>query len=152
MRNRNNVKKPTMGKVIIQWVITVFLIIGIYTVVGYSVSTVLEQTEYDEYKWLLSDLNEGDYAGCMEYYTLRRQQGGMNTEEYAQFAEFDRFYRQYILCVEYREAKNSEVYQHQIKDCLETMRNICENSLYELNIPHYEYLIESLTVVDEDNL
>ena len=138
-------KKPTLGKVIIQWVITVILVIFIGSMVVYSVELISDSISDNEYRWLLGDLNDGNYADCVESYIVSEHLGEIKDEKFEQFDEFELFYREYILCLEYRKAINPGDYEEEMQECIANMEGICENSEYSYNIPHYEYLLSLVT-------
>ena len=144
------IKKPTLGKIILQCAITIVSILCIWGLASYTIDVVAEQNSTEEFKWRLGDLNDGDYAECVEYYSIQKYLGTASDEKYEQFEEFKQFYMQYILCLEYRKAEQPEQYQDRLQESLDKMWQICQNSSYPQNEPHYEYLIES--VVDAGDL
>lgn len=148
MNKRINLQISNSVKKIARWILSGFLVMMIWGMVTYTVSIIIESGEEDEYSWLLKDLNRGDYADCAEYYTTLLHLGDIDAEEYAQFDEFECFYSDYILCVEYKGAKEPEKYQAQVEECIANMEQIYENTIYSDNIPHYEYLLECAKVVD----
>lgn len=125
-----------------RWVLSGFLVLLIWSVVAYTVSLIIESSEEDEYTGLLKDLNQGDYAGCAEYYTTLLHLGEIDAEGYAQFDEFEEFYNDYILYVEYAGAKEPEKYRTRMDESIANMEQIYENTIYNDNIPHYKYLLE----------
>ena len=127
-----------------RWIVSVFLVIFIWEMIAYSVVLIIESTGADEASWLLKDLNRGDYGDCAEYYTTLLHLGKADGEEFAPFAEFEEFYSEYILCVEYAGAKESDKYQEHMDESIANMNRIYENTIYKDNIPHYEYLLESI--------
>lgn len=145
-------KKLSLGKVIAQWFITAILVLFIESMVVYSIGLIAEALSDDEYKWLLDDLNDGDYANCVEFYIMSEHLGQIKDEKFEQFDEFELFYREYILCLEYQAAVEPEKYQDRLNESLARMEEICENSAYEFNVPHYEAMIEKITVGTGDNL
>ena len=144
------IKKPTLGKIILQCAITIVSILCIWGLASYTIEVVTEENSTEEFKWLLGDLNDGDYAECVEFYSMKKYLGTATDEKYEQFEEFKQFYMQYILCVEYEKAEHPEQYRDQLQESLDRMQQICQDSSYPQNIPHYEYLIES--VVDAKDL
>ena len=146
------VQKPTISKVILQWILTLFTLCLIWGMAGYSINLIQEETSNEEYKWHLKDLNDGNYAECVEFYRIEKYLGEATDKKLEPFEEFTEFYTQYILCIEYQNAKNPEQYQENIRECMEKMERICRESSYSTNIPHYEYLIDSLQVVDAKDL
>lgn len=127
-----------------RWIISVFLVALICSMISYIVTYIVEKNENDAYSSLLMDLNCGDYAQCAEYYLILLHLGKINQKDYAQFDEFERFYSEYIVCVEYSGAKEPEKYRLQSEECIADMEGICANSIYNDNIPHYKYLLENL--------
>ena len=144
------IKKPTLGKIILQWAITIVTILCIWGLISYTIEVVTEQNSTEEFKWRLGDLNDGDYAECVESYSIQKYLGTATDEKYEQFEEFKQFYMQYILCLEYGKAEYPEQYQDRMRESLDRMRQIRQDSSYSQNVPHYEYLIES--VVDAGDL
>jgi len=137
-------KKPTAGKVILQWVITAVLVLFIGSMVSYSIGLIAGSISDDEYRWMLGDMNDGDYARCVESYIVSEHLGQIKDEKFEQFDEFELFYREYILCLEYQAAKEPEAYQDRLNQSIARMEEICENTTYEYNVPHYEALIERI--------
>ena len=127
-----------------RWIFSAFLVVLICEMIFYSVGLIIESTGTDESSWLLKNLNRGDYADCVESYSNSLYLGKADGEEFATFAEFEEFYSNYILCVEYAGAKEPDKYQKQIVGSIAKMEQIYENTVYEENIPHYEYLLEDI--------
>lgn len=127
-----------------RWIFSAFLVVLICEMIFYSVGLIIESTGTDEASWLLKNLNRGDYADCVESYSNSLHLGKADGEEFATFAEFEEFYSNYILCVEYAGAKEPDKYQKQIVGSIAKMEQIYENTVYEENIPHYEYLLEDI--------
>jgi len=127
-----------------RWIFSVFLVVVICEMIFYSVGLIIESTGADEASWLLKDLNRGDYADCAEYYTTLLHLGKADGEEFAPYAEFEEFYGEYVLCVEYAGAKEPDKYQESMDESIANMNRIYENTMYNDNIPHYEYLLEHI--------
>ena len=144
-------KNPSFGKVIVQWMITAVLLLFIGCMAIYSIELIAGALSDDEYKWLLDDLNDGDYANCVEAYIVSEHLGQIKDEKFEQFDEFELFYREYILCLEYQAAVEPERYGDRLDESIARMEEICENSSYEFNVPHYEALIENIKVGTRDN-
>lgn len=137
-------KNPSFGKVIVQWIITAVLLLFIGCMAIYSIELIAGALSDDEYKWLLDDLNDGDYANCVESYIVSEHLGQIKDEKFEQFDEFELFYREYILCLEYQTAKEPEKYRDRLDKSIARMEEICENSSYEFNVPHYKKILMSL--------
>lgn len=142
--SRNSLKKYNITGKIQRCIRSLYLCILICAMTSYIVSYIVEKNGDDAYSSLLMDLNRGDYAGCAEYYRILLNLGEINQKKYAQFDEFERFYSEYIVYVEYSKAKEPEKYRLQSEECMADMEGICANSIYNDNIPHYKYLLESL--------
>lgn len=127
-----------------RWIFSGFMIIFIWEMIVFTVGLIIESTGEDETSWLLKNLNNGEYADCVESYTAKLHLGKADGEEFAPFAEFEDFYRDYILFVEYAGAKEPEQYQERMDESIADMERIYENTIYQDNIPHYEYLLESI--------
>jgi len=137
---------PGRGKVIVQWIISIVLVYNICFMLVYSVGLIFDSMDNDEYSWMLSDINEGNYADFADTYWMTKELGKNNDAKYARFDEFALFYREYIWALTYRQAKEPEKYQDKFDNALDKMKEIYQNSSHMLNAPHYEYLIESLMV------
>ncbi len=125
-----------------RWGITFLLVIFIFEMVIFSINIIVDANGAREYRWLLKDLNEGDYAGFVDSYNMYIQLGNFSEEEYPQFEEFKRFYGEYILAVEYAGAKDKDKYEKYLDETIANMIKIYEDTVYNDNIPHYEYLLE----------
>lgn len=118
------------GRIILRSMLTLFLVCSLMAVL----STIFEYAE-DEYRpemSLMSALDGGYYSSMVDYYDTTRYLYGVDDEEtYGRYTEFVAFYRSYIL---YVESKDSAY--------LTDMKQIMEDTVYENNMPHYEYLYD----------
>ena len=117
-------------RIILRSVITVILAFMIF---GF-LSLIYEYTtdDYVPETSLRSALDRGDYSGMVDYYDIVKYLYDFDKdEEYGRYTEFVEFYRAYILYVE----SGDPSYQRQMKE-------IMDQTVYEDNQPHYQYLYE----------
>ena len=142
MKNKNPAKKPTKKKIWLQIIFSVVLIWLLVSMISYIWKEVGEDDRED--LWLQADLNRGEYAACAHFYNMYRSQGKAAGQEFDKFQEFSDFYDLYILYVEYQGARENLTYEENMRECMEEMERIRENTPYPDLIPHYEYLTQLL--------
>lgn len=142
MKNKNPAKKPPTKKIRLQIIFSVILVWQLVSIISYTWKLVAEENR-DELG-LQADLNRGQYAACAHFYDMYRSQGKTTGKEFDKFQEFSDFYDLYILCVEYQGARENLTYEENMRECMDEMNRIREDTPYPDLIPHYEYLIQLL--------
>ncbi len=145
--SKKNSKKYSIRdflKTVRRWIVSAVLVLWIFYVFLSTCITVFNVTDDTEYRWMLQNMNSGDYAEIVDDYNMNIYVGYFTKDEYPQFEEFRRFYNDYILSVEYLGAKEPEKYKKQLDESIANMEKIYENTIYDENIPHYEYLLYSV--------
>lgn len=142
MKNKNSAKKPAKKKIWLQIFFSIILIWLLVSMILYTWKMVGEDDR--EELGLQADLNRGQYAACAHFYDMYRSQGKTTGKEFDKFQEFSDFYDLYILYVEYQGARENLTYEESMRECMEEMNRIREDTPYPDLIPHYEYLIQLL--------
>lgn len=132
---------------VLRCAVTVLLVFFIWGMVRYTLELLQEQDRPE--LSLEADLNRGDYSGCSSYLHTLQSLGEAEGEAFDRFVEFDRFYENYILYIEYRDAPNPEERQL-AEQYRQNMKEIMEQSSYTKNTDHYAYLFSD-GCIDLDN-
>lgn len=137
--------KVTTANIIWQWAISFFLLMilcGVFQILFEEVSD-----DYRGDRSLLRDLNSGKYGQCVDFYYILNSAGECEDAVYDQYREFVEFYENYMYYIQYtqyQERFDTDKYEEECRQCLDSMHTIAENTAYFENEPHYEYLFTTL--------
>lgn len=145
MRKAKQVVKPSIWKYLVQ---CLFIVLFGYMFI-IMVALVFDEVtdDYRSDKSLQSQINRGDYADFWDYYYVLRYVEDLDGNVFDKYKEFANFYKSYNSYTQYTISYNNlgeKNYKNKASEYLEVMEHILENSEYYDNIPHYEYLLDTL--------